>query len=888
MASIASRQGASERQNRVLIAAANDLETELGGSLLWREDIERVFVSELQRVPEAVRDHQPNVLVIDAVDPEAAAEIIRVCRQDSETRRTGIVALNRGEADEHDALRAAGANLVLSVPVDPALWDGPIAALLRVPPRRDLRVPVMLEAWSTTRRGEALVEGVALNISVRGILLEAAQPLDAGTKFDLSFSLPDGPGELRAVGQVVRRADGDTHLLYGIQFLVLQGEARDRIVRFVTAAAPSLLGGAPRKVLTFRQSVERREWEAELRASEARNAAILASVLEAIVISGHEGRIVEFNPSAEATFGWSRAEAVGTRLEEILPGFKQAGFRQRAFSAGEGCSLGQRVETVGRRSDGSEFPAELAVTRVVLEGPPLFALCLRDTTERKRAESVQAQATAQFHALFERAADAMVVADNEGRYVEVNAAACALYGVERRELLGRWIGDLAGPEFDFRRILAAPRGSSIGNDLRVPRPDGSVREVELAATPDFLPGSHLVVLRDQTERRALEAQYRQAQKMEAVGRLAGGVAHDFNNLLGVIGGYADLLLRKLAPDTAERRKAEHIRDASNRAAGLTQKLLAFSRKQLLQPRVVNLNAVVSGVATMLTRVIREDIELRMDLDGQLGSLKADSGQLEQVLMNLAINARDAMPDGGQILIETRNVDLLDSTESESLGARPGPYVRLRFSDTGSGMDAETRRHIFEPFFTTKEPGQGTGLGLSTVFGVVAQSDGHIAVDSELGHGTTFTIYLPRIEGELDAAGSHEAKRPVGGHETVLVVEDEPMLRSLTRELLAEAGYRVLDAENGDAALRIAGAHPGPIDLLVTDVVMPGMSGLELARQLCASRPHTRVVYCSGYTEDAVVRSGRVGPGSAFLPKPFAPADLERLVRQVLDAPQAKT
>jgi nitrogen-specific signal transduction histidine kinase len=392
------------------------------------------------------------------------------------------------------------------------------------------------------------------------------------------------------------------------------------------------------------------------------------------------------------------------------------------------------------------------------------------------------------------------------------------------------------------------------------------------------------VLRDVTEGRQLEAQFRQAQKMEPLGRLAGGVAHDFNNLLNVITGYGELIARGLAAGSPARQRTEHILKAADRAAALTRQLLAFSRRQVLQPRVFDLNAVVSDTARMLGRLIGENISLSLRLDSRLGRLKADPGQIDQVLMNLAVNARDAMPRGGTITIETRNADLDDSYAREHLGARPGPYVLLEVTDTGVGMDADTQRHIFEPFFTTKPKGKGTGLGLATVYGVVKQSGGYIWVQSQPGRGTRFQIFLPRVEEALavePAAGTTESA-PHGG-ETVLLVEDEELLRRMTREVLESSGYHVLEAANADEAVRVSRSYPGTIQVMLTDVVMPGLTGPELARVLSGVRPHMKVLYVSGYTDDACVPAVRAAEGTDFLQKPFTPAALESRLRTLLDA-----
>ena len=391
---------------------------------------------------------------------------------------------------------------------------------------------------------------------------------------------------------------------------------------------------------------------------------------------------------------------------------------------------------------------------------------------------------------------------------------------------------------------------------------------------------------DVTERRALEQQLRQAQKMEAIGRLAGGIAHDFNNLLMVISGYSEFLLERIGPDPALRAPAQEIANAAERATGLTRQLLAFSRKQMLAPKVLDLNGVVTENLKMLTRLIGEDIDLVMVPGAELGAVKADPGQIEQVIMNLAVNARDAMPHGGKLTIETANVTLDENYARFHAPVKPGEYVMLAISDTGLGMDNETQSHIFEPFFTTKGP-RGTGLGLSTVYGIVKQSEGYIWVYSEHGKGTSFKVYLPRVSatGEMVALQpAVVASKPGQGDETILLVEDEPNLRRLARQALESQGYSVLDAPDGASAIQVSNSHQGPIHLLLTDVIMPGMNGRELALRISSLRPEARVLYMSGYTENAIGHNGTLDEGITLLQKPFTLPALKAKVREVLDTP----
>jgi nitrogen-specific signal transduction histidine kinase len=390
------------------------------------------------------------------------------------------------------------------------------------------------------------------------------------------------------------------------------------------------------------------------------------------------------------------------------------------------------------------------------------------------------------------------------------------------------------------------------------------------------------VAEDITARRDLEAQLRQSHKMEAIGQLAAGVAHDFNNLLTVISGYTDLMLQSLGPDDTQLEMLDEIRKAGERSASLTRQLLAFSRKQVLMPKVLSLNDVVHDTEKMLRRLIGEDVQLTTRLRAHRDRVKADPGQLEQVLLNLAVNARDAMPQGGRLTIETDTAELRGDDARTHAGVQPGTYVMLTLTDSGVGMTPEVKRHVFEPFFTTKDPGKGTGLGLAVVHGFVQQSGGHVEVDSEPGRGTSIRIYLPRVEAVHDPALTAAGAGPsTAGAETILLVEDERAVRALTLRVLRGCGYTVLEAADGAEAQRIAAAHPDTIHLLVTDVVMPGVGGRVLAERLLERHPGMKVLYLSGYTDDAVMRHGIVEAQVNFLQKPFSPATLAQKVRSVL-------
>lgn len=515
---------------------------------------------------------------------------------------------------------------------------------------------------------------------------------------------------------------------------------------------------------------------------------------------------------------------------------------------------------------------------------------LASAIEHKRNEEALRRSEARYRSLVQSAVYGIYRSSLDGKFLNVNPALTAMLGYFSAEevlALDPKHDVFVNPEEQARLMSQFHRGARLDStEVRWKRKDGSAikvrlsgRAVAIAEQPERVLE---VIAEDVTEQRVLEDQFRQAQKMEAVGRLAGGVAHDFNNLLMVISGYTEVLLESTARDNPRYPKIAAIQQASDRATTLTRQLLAFSRKQLLELKVVDVNAIVSDIERLLRPLIGENIELVTRLASDLGRTRADAGQIEQVIMNLVVNSKDAMPNGGKITILTGNVSLDDDLRREYSYIQPGPYVMLSITDTGHGMDKETQSRIFEPFFTTKEKGKGTGLGLSTVYGIIKQSGGYVFAESELGRGTTFRIYLPRVE---DAAEPHSQARAsqsaLGGSETVLLVEDEESVRQLVRETLEAKGYKVLEAEHGQAALGIASAHQGPIHMLITDVVMPGMSGRELSKQLCAAHPQTRVLYLSGYTEDAIVHQGVLEPGTAFLQKPFTLQMLSRKVREVL-------
>jgi PAS domain S-box-containing protein len=534
--------------------------------------------------------------------------------------------------------------------------------------------------------------------------------------------------------------------------------------------------------------------------------------------------------------------------------------------------------------------------------PPavLRALALRRAREDKlRAEAELRRSEVRHKTILDAALDAVITIDAGGAIVAWNPRAEAIFGWPAAEVLGRRISNTIIPprfreahERGLAHFLMSGEGPLLNRRVEVTALHREGREfpVELAITPvpEDDRWTFTAFIRDLSEQRVLETRLRQSQKMEAVGRLAGGIAHDFNNLLTAITGYCDLLRDELGPNHAAAADVHEIRRAGERAAALTRQLLAFSRQQVLDPKVVELNQVVQATERLLARVIGEDVELATRLAPDLGRVKVDPGQMEQVLMNLVVNARDAMPQGGKLTIETQNVELEGGPAVGDTLVPEGRYVLLAVTDTGIGMDAATQAHIFEPFFTTKQQGRGTGLGLATVYGIVKQSGGFVWVYSEPGKGATFKIYLPRVDEPVQP--ERAAAEPTGslrGTETVLLVEDEDGVRAVVRQLLERQGYTVLDAADAEAGRALAAGRPGPIHLLVTDVVLRGMSGRDLATRLAAGRPEMRVLYMSGYAADAVVRHGTLEPGLAYIQKPFTPDGLARKVRAILDANQPR-
>ena len=612
-----------------------------------------------------------------------------------------------------------------------------------------------------------------------------------------------------------------------------------------------------------------------------------------IAVVDMNGRRIYNSMAYQKILGYSPEELKGSSsFEQVHPDDRH----RVKMAADQACAtgVGNALEYRMRHKDGTwrVFESTSSAIRDENGAPEKLVIVNRDITERRRVSVALRRSEASFRTAVENAPYGIFRATRAGKLLRVNPAFQQMLGYQsaaellRMNLATDLLSDLAAHERMF--VMAAAQKIFRDFEVEWKRKDGSVARARCSGL--LVPHQEGdgdcvdVFAEDVTEKRSLERQLQLAQKMEAIGRLSGGIAHDFNNLLGVIIGYSQVLKKRLEVDNPLRDHAEEIEKAGQRAASLTRQLLAFSRQQVLMPAVLNLNTLLADLGKMLPRLIGEDIELVLQLDPKIGSVKADHGQIEQVVMNLAVNARDAMPQGGKLIIATSNVNLDETFTNYHPGSKSGRFVLMAVTDNGTGMDATTMAHIFEPFFTTKEAGKGTGLGLATVYGVVKQSGGYITVDSEPGKGTCFRVYLPQIQIEqavpLPAAAPAESSR---GTETVLLVEDADALRKLVQSLLEQNGYRVFPAESGVEALKTIERIHERIDLLLTDVVMPGMNGRALVEQVLLVRPRTRVLYMSGYTHSVVAEHGVLETGTHLLQKPFTEETLLQKVRDVLDA-----
>jgi PAS domain S-box-containing protein len=642
--------------------------------------------------------------------------------------------------------------------------------------------------------------------------------------------------------------------------------------------------------LVFALSVSLQRTAYELKKAHLRFGGVVQISEDAIMTIDEQQNITLFNAGAEKIFGYAASDVLGKSINMLLP----EQFREihkvhlQAFANSPDVlrPMNRRGSIYGLRKGGDQFPAEASVSKFEAGGMKVMTVRLRDITERVAAE----HELRQLAAIVESSHDAIIGEDLDGVIRSWNPGAEEMYGYTSNEILAKPARTLLPPGSEDEvaaNVQRAGKGISTNYDTIRMRKDGKHIEVALTVSPICDKHGAVVgassIARDITERRRLEKQLHQSQKMEAVGRLAGGVAHDFNNLLGVIVGYAYLVHTSGSGSEPIRSAGQQIINAAEKASALTRQLLAFGCKQIMIPKVIDLSEITAGLGKMIPRLLGEDVDVRIVQGEGLKHVTADPSQLEQIIMNLVVNARDAMPKGGKLTIETSNV-YFDEVAARQHNVTGGDYVLLAVSDTGEGMSDETRAHIFEPFFTTKEVGKGTGLGLATVYGIVSQSKGHIWVYSELGHGTTFKIYLPATTAPAAMAPlmAHRHELTVCGTETVLLVEDQEALRELLAHVLRDKGYQVLSANGGPDALQQMAKQNSPVHLLLTDVIMPEMRGHIVAEALADRYPNMRVIYMSGHTDNALIHSGSLPEDMVFLQKPFTPDAMLRLIREVLD------
>ncbi len=622
---------------------------------------------------------------------------------------------------------------------------------------------------------------------------------------------------------------------------------------------------------------------------------ISENAADMIAVVDLEGRRIFNSLSYQKILGYSPEELQeSSGFEQIHPDDRERvkNAAKEARQTGAGTILEYRFRH--KNGDWMVLESVASVIRNKNGEPEKLVVVNRDITERKKAQEALSRSEASFRSLVEGAPHGIYRATMTGKFLEVNPALQKMLGYESAEELFK--ADPATQVFrhatDCQRMNELLAESKVMKDVEMEWKRANEEPIVVRCSghhvdvKDGGPGYFEVFAEDVTEKRTLERQLRMAQKMEAIGRLSGGIAHDFNNLLGVIIGYSGVLKKSLDKSQPTYEYATEIEKAGQRAASLTRQLLAFSRQQVLTPSVLSLNSLVSDMEKMLPRLLGEDIHVSLSLDAELGNVKADQSQIEQVIMNLAVNARDAMPSGGKLHIQTANIELDQAYTRDHPGSKAGSYVMLAIADSGTGMSAETIAHIFEPFFTTKGVGEGTGLGLATVYGVVKQSNGYIWVDSALDKGSTFQIYLPKhldTEQVSDPKSEVQSREKPQGSEMILLVEDAEPLRKLAQAFLESNGFRVLSAPNGEAALEIAARHPGAFDLLLTDVVMPGMNGRVLAEQLSMRQPGLKVLFMSGYTDSFIAGHGVLQQGTNLLHKPFTEEILISKVREVLDS-----
>lgn len=895
----------SARQNQQTILAVNDTPDLLEAmSVLLHKSGYRVLTAGdgIEAFELAQREH-PELVVSDVAMPGMdGIELCSRIRADSELRKTAVLLVSaiRKDSDSVAQGLTAGADDYLEAPYEPLQFVTKVARIIE---RRQAEEKIK-EAEERYRAVVETARDVIVTIDKHGTILS----INRSVERVFGYRVAEVVGKLVTILIPKRRryafkaaldkysATDDKDLNWGALEFTGQTKTGQEIPLelsigdFVKNGKRFLTGIA-------RDISERKRAEQELRKSEERYREIVENAHDIIYSHDLDGNFTSINKAGEQITGYTLEEVLKLTLAQTVAPecLEKAHEMLRRKLAGETVTA-YELEIIAK--DGRRIPVEVNTRLVFHDGVPVGVQGIaRDITERKRAEEGLRESEERYRLLFESNPQPMWVYDLETlTFLAINQAAVRHYRYSREEFLGMTIKDIC-PEDDIPALVASLKNGSSGMGSAGPcrhvKKDGSVIDVEITAHPLLFDGrrAELIVANDVTEQKRLEAalslseeQLRQSQKLEAIGQLAGGVAHDFNNLLTAINGYSALALQRLGRDHPIAAYLNEIERAGNRAADLTRQLLAFGRKQLLQPLSLNLNDIVIDMSKMLTRLIGESITFETKLSPDLKRITVDPGQVEQVLMNLVVNARDAMPRGGVLTIETTNQELDDAYTSKHISVKPGQYVMLAVSDTGMGMDHEVQAHIFEPFYTTKEKGKGTGLGLSTVYGIIKQSGGNIWLYSEPGKGTTFKVYLPVTEDEIETSVAPAADtRSQRGSETVLLVEDEEIVRKIAKRLLEENGYKVLQAGSGEEAVRLFTRYKEPIDLLITDVVMPMLSGKDLADQIKSVHPETKVLYMSGYTDEAIVHHGIVDADIEFIQKPFTERALTRKIREVLDA-----
>ncbi|MEK7399290.1 MAG: PAS domain S-box protein [Candidatus Poribacteria bacterium] len=702
---------------------------------------------------------------------------------------------------------------------------------------------------------------------------------------------PGGVDKKFIQSEISQQIGGDTATLYQGEYRI---KTKDSQIKFVSDSSIEFHnadGEIIQSLGMLRDITERKLSEEQLRSSEIKYRTLFNSSVDAILIHDLEGRLLEVNDAAIERLGYSREEILKMSLMDINS-LDYAGLVPERIEKliDKGYAF---FETEHITKDGIKIPVEVNGKIIEYNGTPAVLGISRDITERKKAEEKLRESKERHRSILQTAIDGFWLVDTQGRLLEANDAYCLMSGYSMQELLTMSIPDLEAAETEENTDAHIQKIMAQGADRfesRHRRKDGSIFDVEISAQYRDTEGGQLVAfLRDITERKqaeVLQERLQQTSKLESIGRLAGGVAHDFNNMLTVIQGSTSLAMMDLNRSDPLYNRLKMIEDASDRATGLTRQLLAFSRKQIIEPKIINLNDIIANLQKMLGRLIGEDIELQTFLDENPTHINADPGQIEQIIINLAVNSRDAMPDGGKLTIETSNLFLDKSYCRTHPNTQVGNYVLMTISDSGYGMSKDTKEHIFEPFFTTKKPGEGTGLGLATVYGIVKQHNGHIECYSEIDHGTTFKIYLPEDDkGIISKLEESEKTDIVLGSETVLLVEDDNFVREVTTDFLKHLGYNVLIAENGGMAFIVAEQYNQTIHLLLTDIVMPGINGRQLAERLLKIHPEMKVLYTSGYTQNVIAHHGVLEEGFNFIGKPFRLQDLAKKIRDVLSQKQ---